>query len=100
MCHLPSPSAPVLAPHLRTATHCIAHRPPPTTLSQPPCHLPLPQDQSGDLPKPDTLQSLATYLTLQKAKEEYGFDPAKYGMSERKAADVAQVGVRRAVHGG
>jgi hypothetical protein len=48
--------------------------------------------QSGELPQPDTLRNLATYLTLQKAREEYGFDPAKYGLTERAAADIAQVG--------
>ncbi len=77
------------ASHHITSHHC-RHSLPPSLL---PCHtLPHPQEQSGELPKPDTLKSLSTYLTLQRAKEEYGFDPAKYGMSEKKAGDIAQVG--------
>jgi hypothetical protein len=42
----------------------------------------------------DTLASLSAYLTLQRAKELYGFDPAKYGLTEAQAANVAGVFAR------
>eukprot|EP00878_Enallax_costatus_P044025 GHUV01052171.1.p1 GENE.GHUV01052171.1~~GHUV01052171.1.p1 ORF type:complete len:243 (+),score=82.51 GHUV01052171.1:2-730(+) len=38
-----------------------------------------------------SLSNLSAYLTLQRAEELYGFEPAKYGLSEAQAADIAGV---------
>lgn len=38
-----------------------------------------------------SLANLSAYLTLQRAEEVYGFEPAKYGLSEAEAADIAGV---------
>ncbi|KAF6261256.1 hypothetical protein COO60DRAFT_1503069 [Scenedesmus sp. NREL 46B-D3] len=38
-----------------------------------------------------SLSNLSAYLTLQRAEEMYGFEPAKYGLSEAQAADIAGV---------
>jgi hypothetical protein len=38
-----------------------------------------------------SLANLSAYLTLQRAEELYGFEPAKYGLSEAQAADIAGV---------
>jgi hypothetical protein len=38
-----------------------------------------------------SLANLSAYLTLQRAEEMYGFEPAKFGLSEAQAADIAGV---------
>lgn len=38
---------------------------------------------------PSMLKDLAVYLTLEKAQRLYGFDPAKYGITEAQAAEIA-----------
>ena len=43
------------------------------------------------LPFRDTLASLSAYLTLQRAQEAYGFDPARYGLTDKEAAKIAGV---------
>ena len=37
----------------------------------------------------DTLAALSALLTLQKAKDELGFEPKKYGMTEKQAINIA-----------
>jgi len=39
--------------------------------------------------KTGTLEKLSAYLTLSNAEKNYGFDPAKYNMSETDALDIA-----------
>lgn len=36
-----------------------------------------------------TLEKLSAYLTLSNAEKSYGFEPAKYGLSEADALDIA-----------
>lgn len=45
---------------------------------------------SGKL-EPSTLRNLSAYLTLQSAKEKYGFDASQYGLTDAQAADIATV---------
>ncbi|GFR52591.1 hypothetical protein Agub_g15185 [Astrephomene gubernaculifera] len=42
-------------------------------------------------PRRSTLQNLSAYLTLAHAKERFGFDPARYGLSEAEAGEIAYV---------
>lgn len=42
-------------------------------------------------PQADSLANLSAYLTLNRAREVYNFDPAKYDMSDSQAADIALV---------
>ncbi|KAG2489366.1 hypothetical protein HYH03_012196 [Edaphochlamys debaryana] len=42
-------------------------------------------------PKRSTLQNLSAYLTLAYAEEKMGFDPAKFGLSEAEAGEIAYV---------
>jgi hypothetical protein len=37
----------------------------------------------------ETLSALSALLTLQKAKDELGFEPAKFGLSEKQAINIA-----------
>lgn len=39
----------------------------------------------------DSLRNLTALLTLARAKEELGFTPEQYGLSEKQAANVALV---------
>ncbi|GIL73826.1 hypothetical protein Vretimale_5316 [Volvox reticuliferus] len=43
------------------------------------------------VPQRSTLQNLSAYLTLAHAKERLGFDPARYGLSEAEAGEIAYV---------
>lgn len=45
----------------------------------------------GEASGRNTLQNLSAYLILSKAKADYGFDPAQYGLSDKEASDVAYV---------
>lgn len=47
--------------------------------------------QFDGIPNRTTLQNLSAYLTLVRAKDLYGFDPAQYGMSEQEAGNIALV---------
>ena len=38
------------------------------------------------------MRNLTALLTLARAKEQLGFDPEKYGLTEQKAANIAMVG--------
>ncbi|KAI8467067.1 MAG: hypothetical protein J3K34DRAFT_431860 [Monoraphidium minutum] len=38
-----------------------------------------------------TLKNLSAYLTLQTAKDKFGFDSSKYGLTEAQAVDIAAV---------
>jgi hypothetical protein len=40
---------------------------------------------------PSTLRNLSAFLTLQAAKDKFGFDAAKYGLTDAQAADIATV---------
>ena len=39
----------------------------------------------------DSLKNLSALLTLARAKQQLGFDPEKYGLSEKQAANIALV---------
>ncbi|GBF88866.1 hypothetical protein Rsub_01365 [Raphidocelis subcapitata] len=45
---------------------------------------------SGAL-EPSTLRNLSAYLTLQTAREKFGFDSSAYGLTDAQAADIAAV---------
>lgn len=49
-----------------------------------------PQERPGK-DAPSTLKSLAAYLTLEKAQRMHGYDAAKLGLSDAKAAEIAAV---------
>ncbi|KAL4428570.1 hypothetical protein ABPG77_008882 [Micractinium sp. CCAP 211/92] len=51
------------------------------------------REKQGDAAgtSPGMLKDLAVYLTLEKAERLYGFDPAKYGITEEQAANIATV---------
>lgn len=49
------------------------------------------KEQFDGMPPASTLQNLTAYLTLVKAKESTGFDPATYGLTESEAAKIAIV---------
>lgn len=38
-----------------------------------------------------TLRNLSAYLTLSKARDAYGFEPQKYGLSDKDAAEIAAI---------
>lgn len=38
-----------------------------------------------------TLRNLSAYLTLSKARDTYGFQPEKYGLSDKDAAEIASI---------
>ena len=65
---------------------------------QPPSLPCAPQEQYGDSSTPssgsarDSLRNLSALLTLARAKENLGFDPAQYGLSEKQAGNIALVG--------
>jgi hypothetical protein len=39
----------------------------------------------------DSFKNLSAYLALQRAEERYGFDPSKFGLSEKEALRIAAV---------
>lgn len=49
------------------------------------------KDHVGDASGRNTLQNLSAYLTLSKARADYGFNPADFGLSDKEAGDVAYV---------
>ena len=38
-----------------------------------------------------TLTNLSAYLTLSKARDTYGFQPERYGLSDKEAAEIAAI---------
>ncbi|PSC75550.1 calcium sensor EFh [Micractinium conductrix] len=51
----------------------------------------LKEKQGGEAAAPDVLRDLAVYLTLEKAQRLYGFDAARYGITDAQAAAIATV---------
>ncbi|GLC46155.1 hypothetical protein PLESTB_001195900 [Pleodorina starrii] len=49
------------------------------------------KNMSTTSPQRSTLQNLSAYLTLAHAKERLGFEPARYGLSEAEAGEIAYV---------
>ncbi|EFJ42290.1 hypothetical protein VOLCADRAFT_107336 [Volvox carteri f. nagariensis] len=49
------------------------------------------KNMSTTSPQRSTLQNLSAYLTLAHAKQRLGFDPARYGLSEPEAGEIAYV---------
>jgi hypothetical protein len=45
----------------------------------------------GSLKAGSSLSNLSAYLALQRAEEQFGFAPDKYGLTEAEAANIAGV---------
>jgi hypothetical protein len=87
-----------VAPCVGRHTHATTKRIPVLLLSVSVCLsvcrsvcLSLVQNMSTTSPKRSTLQNLSAYLTLANARDRLGFDPARYGLSEAEAGEIAYV---------
>lgn len=58
-----------------------------------------PDAESEDKGSASTLNALGAMLTLSKAKNEYGFDAARAGLTAEEAADLASTFARFDVNG-
>jgi hypothetical protein len=54
------------------------------------CFLQSQAGQSAD----STLSNLSAYLTLSNARDKYNFDPAKYGLTDSEAGQIAVIFAR------